>query len=753
MTELQNLDPVTGKPPVRRIADVASLNAIVKRIIIADTGSAINRVQVQEMCDGKPPFVQQFLIDSGQEGRCNLNWGDGKRSIKKEMSGYIDLTESVPMLANVYTEFGRDQSEKSYFSSVISEEWNRTLKEWPKFHQRFQLLIQKFVTHGVGFAFFPDDVDWRWEVAGMDDFKVPRACNLAEDDIDIAVALRDITVGRLYRMIADVGPDDKRWNLKEVKQAIMKCYDTQLIFSDGAWEKFEQILKNNDIYASTTSQDNVHLAHVWVREFSGKISQYLTLRHGGNSDFLFKCEDLYEGINECFNFFPYELGSNGTFHSVRGKGHEIYPKVQELNSLQCQLADNAKLTGSLMLQPKTASDAEDMAIQFYAGTVLLPPASNVEVANVKLQNPSEGIMPTLQFMSESLENDAPRPMPQNTPERKNKLEVKAGIAEDTILSTAALDLFYQPWGRHLKEVWRRFTNEKVRQSDPGGREIYEFRQRCHKRGVPAEAIFMAKQVIPYRAVGYGSPAAREAAWDELMQFYGSLDPVGQNNLLRERFAHKVGWEGVDRFVPRIGEGGRAPQDVEIAEIQNVCMSAGVPMTVLANDNHILHVQGHLPSITNDLTASESGQGSPQLLQNIQVKMQHISQHMALIKPDKLQESVVEELRRQTNNASERVQAAMAHAQRQQAKAAQQAAPQAPDKAAQIAAEGQARRAEMQKDAALKRELLKQEADQKAAIRDREEARKTAKAAGLPATITPNVSPAPPAPAPVPNAIG
>jgi hypothetical protein len=757
MTELQNLDPNTGRPPNTRIKDVHSLNAIVKKLIIADTGSAINRQQVQEMADGKPPFTQQFLVDSGQEGRCNLNWGDGKRALKKEAAGYLDLTESVPMLANIYTDFGKDVTERMYFSDIISEEFNRTLKEWKMFHQKFQLQIQKMVTHGMSFLYFKDEVDWRWEVAGLEDFKVPRATFLAEDEIDIVIALREMTVGRFFRMFANVKDDDRRWNLKEAKLAIMQCFDTQLIFSDGAWEKFEQILKNNDIYASTVAQDNVRLAHAWVREFNGKISQYLTLRHGGNSDFIYKCENFYDNVNQCFNFFPYEIGSNGTFHSVRGKGHEIYPKVQELNAIQCQMADNAKIVGSLALQPKTAADSEDLAITFYAGAVLLPPSSNVEVVSTKLPNPSDNIMPTLQFMAASLENDAPSESVQPPPERKNKLEVKADIAKESVLPIAALNVFYPPWGRHLSEVWRRFRNSELRPIDPGAKEVWEMRRRCFKRGVPKEAIFAAKRCIPYRAVGYGSPTNRLAAWDEFMEFFGSLDPLGQNNLLRERFAHKVGWEGVDRFVPPLGANGRAPLDVEIAEMQNVCMSAGIPMKVLPNDVHILHVEEHLPSLTNDLTMIESGQGSPQLLANVQVKIMHITQHMALVKPDKLQETVVAELRRQVNNAAERVQAAMAHAERAQQKAQAQAQPPAgaPSKADQMAAEGEVRRSEMQKDAELKRQLRQREADQESAIKDREEARKTRAAAGLqPAPIiSPAVSPATPAPAPVPNAVG
>jgi hypothetical protein len=758
MNEMQSLDPVTLKAPVTRIKDVRSLNDIVKKIIIADTGSALARQPVQEMADSKPPFNQQFLIDSGQEHRCNLNFNDGKRAIKAEMAGYLDLTDSVPMLANIYTDYGRDETEKSEFSSIISEEFHRTLKEWPDFDERHQLLCQKFCTHGVGFLYFRDTVDWHWQVSGLEDFKVPRTTTLSASECDIAVALRDVSVGKFYSWFKDVDPKDKRWNLKEAKTAILKAFDTQLIFSDGAWEKFEQILKNNDIWASTTAQEYVRLAHVWVKEFSGKMSQYLTLRMGGNNDFLYKCENLYDNAYQCFNFFPYEVGSNGTLHSVRGKGWEVYPLAQVLNSLRCQIVDNAKLAGSLLLQPQTAEDAENMAIIFYAGAVYIPPY--VKVQNGQLNNPSANVMPIIQDMSLLLQADAPSSttaQQTNQPE-KTKFQNQLEASKESILPKANLLLFYQAWGRHLKEVWRRFTNPELRPIDPGGKEVWEFRRRCYARGVPKEAIFAAKRVLPYRAMGYGSPSMRVMALDEFLQYYGSLDPVGQNNLLRERFAFQTGWEGVDKFVPKLQAGGRASLDVEIAEIQDVCMSAGIPMRVLGNDNHILHLQSHLPSLDNDLTQIEGGQGNPQLLANVQTKVQHASQHIGLLKPDKLQEKVVAELRRQFNNTAERVQAAMAHAQRQAAKQqAQQAAAagqQQDPKVAEIQAQGAVRRSEMTKDSELKRSLRQKESDLEMSIKDREEARKTRAAAGIQPQpiISPNTTPTPGQP-PVPNALG
>lgn len=755
--DLQTLDQETGKPPARRIKDASSLNSIVKAIIQADEPAALARLDVQEMLDGAPPFNPNQIRQSGQEGRCNLNFGDGKARVKSEQAGYYDLTNSVPMLARISTKHG-DEADWSYNSNVISEEFHRMVKGWKAFGPSFQLLVQKFTSHGLGFNYFKDDLDWRWSVAGLDDFKLPRSASIIEDDLDMAVVMREITVGKLYAWYQKAG-DDARWNKKQVEDAILNAHDPSQKPSVGAWEKWQEMAKNNDMFASTTAKNNVSLAHAWVREFSGKVSYYLTLRDGSNTDYLFKCENRYDCIDQCFTYFPYEIGSNGSLHSARGLGHEVLAAVQVLNSLRCQTIDNAKLAGSLLLQPQSETAAEDMAILFYGGATYIPPS--VKVLNGQLNNPSQGILPVIQEMQLTLRQNTGDTLSQKSDSSndKTKFQVASELMKEAVLPTANLDLFYEPWGRHLAEVWRRVSRKGVKEQDPGGKEILEMVKRCEARNVPKEAIYAADEIVPMRAVGYGSPANRLLAFDEFMQFFGNLDPVGQNNLLRDRFAQRVGYAQVDDYVPRIDKGSRAPADQEIAELQNFAMSAGKPMTVRGNDNHIIHLQSHLPDLDQDCTASESGQGSPQLLAVMQLKAQHCADHIKILKPDKLNEKIVAELTRQFNNIGQRVEKATAHAERdaqeqaqqQQEQAAQGGAAQSP-KVQQMVADSEARRKIMLDEAELRQQIRAREADQKNAIRDAHAAAKMKEHVGrlFPNTPAPLQTPVPAAlPEPIP----
>src|SRR6266403_247529 len=97
--DLRQINAVTGKAPRTRIADAASFNNVVRKIVERDLGSALNRQDVQRALDGAPPFEPTFLTESGQDGRSNINFQDMKKEVRRKSLGYYDLTDSVPVLA------------------------------------------------------------------------------------------------------------------------------------------------------------------------------------------------------------------------------------------------------------------------------------------------------------------------------------------------------------------------------------------------------------------------------------------------------------------------------------------------------------------------------------------------------------------------------------------------------------------------------------------------------------------------------
>lgn len=703
-----------GSVPSQRIEDAKSLNEVVTKLIRDDDLSARNRADVQKMLDGAPPFNEGQLQETGQGDRCNLNFGDGAAALEAALAGYHDLTDSVDSLVTLRTTYG-DESERTRIEGVIAEEFHRMVKAWPAFEANFQLLCHQFIAHGVGVCYFEDEYDWRWRSTGLNDFKVPRGVRTHEGDCEVAIVLRELNAGQLYKFIRDLDPEDKRWNVEEVKKALLRCNGVSN-YTANNWEKLQQQLKNNDLHVSTTANANIEIVHVWVQEFSGEISHYITLRDGSNEDFLFKQVKRFDSVNQCYTLFAYGIGTNGTLHSVRGLAHKIYPFVQVTNKLRCQLVDGARMSGSLLLQP-SEGDLEDISILYYGGCAFIPPT--VKPITSSLPNVSSNVLPVVNDLSMTMQNNTGSYRSRSvTPDGqgRTKFEVQAQLQSESVMSAAAVNLFYLPWERLLREMFRRVQNKDLTAADPGGREVYDFYIRCEKRGVPREAIFAVDQVRATRAIGYGSPGMRLVALDEFMQYSGGFDPLGQNNLLRDRVALRVGWSQVDRYVPKVDQGGRAPVDVEIAELQNALMSMGNPATVLPNDQHILHVQGHLPSLESDLYTLESGGLSPELLTAAKVKAEHIGKHMEMVRPDAIQKKLVSELQRQFNNLAERVQAAQLHAERTQARQEQAAPPMTPELQAKIEAHQIDQRMRVE-DHQLRQQIRAADAAQRQAIAD------------------------------------
>jgi len=593
------------------------------------------------------------------------------------------------------------------------------VKGWQRFEPNFQLLCHHFVAHGVGIPYFPDNTDWRWSVAGLEDFKVPRGVRVVEEDVEMAVCLRDMQVTELYALIKDLDKDDKRWNVDEVYKAMLSATGKQ--YTPNAVEEFQRSVKNNDLGVGAGKL--VKVAHGWVKEFSGKVSHYISLQEGGNKDYLFKGINRFNSINECFVFFTYGIGTNGTLHSIRGYAHKLFPFSQVLNRLRSNNVNSAMMSGSLVLQPESINDAEDNQIMFYDGCAVIPP--NVKVITGALPNPSQNVLPVIRDLTLTMQNNTgsyqargENPMGQE----RTKYEVQAQLGKESMLSSASVNLFYQPWKRLLNEMFRRIRAKDVRSDDPGGREIFDFRKRCAKRGVPLEAIYSVYRVEPMRAMGQGSPGTRSLELEQYMSYFGSLGPEGQNNLLRAKFAQAVGWGQVDRFVPKLNVGGKTPIDVQLAELQNVAMSNGTPMTVSMGDQHFLHAQIHFPSLEQDLDLLESGQDTPELLRSAQIKITHISEHIGTIKPDGLQKELFAELRRQFNNASQRVEAAMYAAEKQRDREQGSQAPMSPELQKKIA-DHQLHQKFKVEDHELNMYLKDQEAAQKRALKDAEKAAK------------------------------
>lgn len=678
--EILGLDD-KGRAPKMRVDNVNSARSIYRAIKDSDLGSSRNRALVDAMFNGAAPFNQQDLIEMGQGERTNIDFGEASALKEQALAGYYDLTSSVDALARISIDFGSPE-QKVEWERILSEEFTETLKEWQEFEFNHQMLADQFVSHGVGITYFEDEVDWRWRVAGLSEFRLPRGTRASEWEIECATVDREYQAHQLYKFIEDPAvAKDLGWNVKMVKQALIRaCRDSS--FQDaGEWEKLEIELKNNDLLYGNSRGKKVHVVHMWVREFDGKVSHLMFLKDPIGSDenskeegFLFKRPNRFAAPTNCFVTFCYGVG-NGTYHGIRGLGYKIYPHIQLLNRLRCGMVDGALLSSALIVQPgdNGSRALEDLTLSYYGPYALFPPG--LKIVEKAIPDYSRNVMPVLNDLTMNMQNRTIGYQSRAvTPDGQSRTayEVRAQLQQEAVLGAAAVNLFYHPWKRLLREAYRRLVSRDYAANEPGGREAVDFKKRCLARGVPEEAIHRFHSVEPVRAIGYGSPGMRQAAIDETMQIFGSLDEMGRINLLRDRIAARFGQEVVDRYLPSPTTTLRTPIDDKIALLENAVMSSGTGLPVSSGENHFIHASRHLSALDGMDQAMSQGAANPQaVLAGYQTMLPHLGEHLNLLAPDVARQDQINLMRQrfqQLGAGAQRLADELTAAQEQQAKA-------------------------------------------------------------------------------------
>jgi len=624
----------SGKAPRTRIKDAKSAHAVYTAIRNADDASSMDRQKIQSMLDGEPPYSPQQLKSLGQGYRANLNFGESAAALETSLSAYSDLVNSVDRLASVKTSEG-DPAQRVEWENIIAEEFHRTITDWDEFFYKQQMLSHQFVSQGVGVAYFEDNRSWKWSVCGLKDFKVPRGTPACDTKVEVATIERHYLVGELYQFIenpkiaAELG-----WNVEETRKAILLSTDNGTASNSRDWERLQEELKNNDLMYSHARSKVVRCVHYFIKEFDGTISHYIGTRAGDTDDFLFKKPSRFKHANEAFVLFSYGIGTNGLLHSVRGLGYKLFPFIQLSNRMRNAIVDGAMLSSALMIQPATGEDVSNLSLMYNGPLSILPPGINV--VDKTMPNLAGNVLPIVRDLEVVRQNNTGtyhqrQLMPDG--DARTATEVQAQLAQQSILSAQAMNLYYIPFQKLLAEQFRRLVTVKYRADEPGGEEAIDFRKRIEARGVPWKAAESVYRVQAVRAIGAGSPGARMLAFNEFMAIMPRFDEVGQRNLIRDRVAARVGYDQVDRYLPK-GEVERIPIDAKIAELENDAMQGGRGVSVNPGENHAVHARVHLEDAARFLQALQQNQVDPKVAMSyLQVQYPHSTAHVEQLASD------------------------------------------------------------------------------------------------------------------------
>jgi hypothetical protein len=635
--ELAALDD-KGKPVVTRLKDVKSAIAIFKTLFKADEKSAVNRARIDAMFDGAAPYNQGSLATSGQGLKTNLNFGEAQRLLDISLSAYVDLYSSLERLVEVTGTMG-EKSEVSPLEDIVSDELTHMMRSWPEFHSAYLRLCTTFIKHGVSIAYFDSPDDWKFRVGGFTDILIPRQTAASESCIDIAIGRREYLLHELHAFIKNPEAAAKiGWNVDEVKRVIKENAKTtgRSANSNAEYEALQSEFKNNDIYAGIQNP-SVSVLHYWIKEMDGTVSHYISCE-SMPKDFMYKKTSRYSNAEQAYVMFTYGVGSNGTYHSIRGLGQRIFSHIQTSNRLRCQQIDGAMLSSAVMIQPENQRSLDELQFTYYGAYAVMSP--NVRIVEKAIPNLGTAVGPALDDITNQLQLNTDTVStygPNQSSPYRNQMQISADMDVTTRLSGASLNLFYASWTRLLREVVRRVVTTGRRDG-----AIKDFFARCAKRGVPEQFITSidVDRTKAVRSIGNGSHANRMLALRELQGISGQFDDVGRRNLTRDIVSTRVGHDLADRYVPADVE-KRPTVDVKIALFENQQLQEGNNVPVISNELHGTHLEIHVPALQDLIQAIDEGQADPmQVLPMLQTFYQHISDTAQLAAGDPALEGAV-----------------------------------------------------------------------------------------------------------------
>ena len=607
------LAPVSedGKLLRSRIKNAKAAYDAYTRMKKSDEQSAITRSRVQAMLDGEPPYDAAAQRANGLAEMCNVNWGQGEQILAFSTAPYIDLIESVDVLCTIPTNFG-DATTRLDWEQIMAEEFSRMVRSWPEFFPRYLFLVHQFLAHGVGVTFREDEIDWRWQVAPLGDFLVPRQTRASDEEIEIAAIPRNMPPHELFSKIEDEEVATQNgWNVPQVKRCLMRAQqadENNTVSPD--WETLQREYKNNDLgitgaaYASA-----IKLVFMWVKELDSTVSLYIFSEdQDTDADFLYSKRGRFKNTNQVFNTFCYGIGTNGFFHSIRGLGHKIFSTVQAMNRLRCRFYDGLMTSSMLMLEPESEDAMEDLSLIHFGPFVIKPP--NVKFIQKDYPNFAQSLIPGLNDLNGVLQAQVGQYTSEtllNSTRERTRYEVQAQLESLANLSIASLSLFYQPWERLLRETVRRIALPDYLPIDPGGEYVAEFRARCLMRGVPEEALLAIdpSRVRVVRSIGNGSSAARSAIMRQIYELSANFDPQGRQQAIRDLTRTIGGVEAADRYAPA-PENQRPPMELKTALLENTLLMKGDEIPVLPNELHAVHFPVHMDALDQLIVAIDEG---------------------------------------------------------------------------------------------------------------------------------------------------
>jgi hypothetical protein len=587
--------------------------------------------------------------------------------IEAAKTPYYDLVFEVPFFAQIEFDLeGADANLVKNWSDIISEEYSDTLMAWDGFDQNVQLHQWQMVVNGVGPMFWPHYIGWHSEAVKSRKVLVPMETKANVEQLEMCAVLHSYRADELDQFIQRGAAKDEKsdgWQVPLCKQAIIDSAMREMRQTWGMenYDLYQRAIRTGDLYYGIHRSDRIYVASLFIKEFGGKVSHYMVtdqnLGHTAEindnlaeeTGYLFKRRNKYNSFKEVVCPFFFDVGPDGTWHSVKGLGPKIYDFCDVSNRTFCQMLDGAVIGSGVGLETQDANAIEETQVTLVGGATVFAPG--YKVVQTRIAESLNGAMAMRRELQSTLQSNTGSYRQRIEEENREPTlgQSQLNQQQQAMLSKGATNRYYFNLDKFHRETLRRMLDPAQSPAIPGGREALEMIGRCVQRGIPAQLMrFSAiRKITAVRSIGYGSPMLRDQATRELVALVPYMDETSRNHALRARAAALpgIGMHSVDAFFPPIEKAGVPNAHTSYATTENNALRAlhGKAL-VEPQQNHSIHFDTHYADVMQHIQDPQAH--ITEKLVHAEQAGAHLTQHLKQLEGDPTRKAEVRQKKQQ-----------------------------------------------------------------------------------------------------------
>ena len=648
---VQNSDP--------RIRDGVAAWQLISALRREDAPRSRSRMRVRGMIDGNPPYNPAKLRRSAQRDRTNLNFREADGISTARKSSYFDLVVEadplVTLVPRVLPETLLNDEVAAQlvpptileFGDIIAREFGNVLSDWRGFLFHTMRHQSEMIDYGVGPVFFPDPTDWKFRAAGMSDILVPAGAPSNVDEQEVIVFSSEMSVVDLFSLIDSPEQTEVSretgWNPTLIRKLISDRYAARYRDKQMSWEGIQEQIRANGLIEAAVGPKPAKIYYIMVREMSGSIAVFIVCSDSQERQFLFQSSGMYESFDQVINLFFYDIG-DGTYHSVRGLGHRIFPHCEVNNRFMNSLVDGGILAASAVLNQTSSGNVEDLRRMKIGPTTVIP--HGFEMSKNNFTPNLQGVASVRDVLKANLESNVGLFRHSGGGlGAKTAREVSVISRKEMELESTAISFYYSQVDTLYREVFRRLLDADSRLAEAAAKESRAFIDACLRRGVPKELLKPdVWKVRATRTSGAGSPVLRDLNSSQVLELAPMLDSRGKEMAVRNRLLALVGPDNVDKYQTLLPKSEIPVVNSSLARMESGLMRLGQPATAGDGEDHMAHVQIHLQGL-EELRASTAQPGSwIQRTRSLGLIIEHTGQHLTLLAANPAYQQEVAEIK-------------------------------------------------------------------------------------------------------------